>query len=98
MIIKEILKEVAVKTDLPLTAMQILKHVNCERCESNGMCQEGYCCLFSISRDLPRECVPALSIKNYQGKSYLCDPPDLINEESLKNENNKNLIEIIIKK
>jgi hypothetical protein len=47
---------------------------------------------------LPQECVPALSIKNYQGKSYLCDPPELINEENLKNENNKNLIEIIVEK
>jgi len=28
MIIKEILKEVAVKTDLVLIAMQVLKHVN----------------------------------------------------------------------
>jgi hypothetical protein len=62
------------------------------------MCQEGYCCLYSISGDLPRECVPASSIKNYQGKSYLCDPPELINEENSKNENNKNLIEIIVEK
>jgi len=62
------------------------------------MCQEGYCCLLSISGDLPRECVPAWSIKNYQGKSYLCDPPELINEENSKNENNKNLIEIIVEK
>ena len=62
------------------------------------MCQEGYCCLYSISDSLPKECVPASSIKNYQGKSYLCDPPDLINEENSKNENNKNLIEIIIEK
>ncbi len=28
MIVKEILKEVATKTDLPLIAMQILKHVD----------------------------------------------------------------------
>jgi len=28
MIIKEILKEATTKTDLPLTAMQILKHVH----------------------------------------------------------------------
>ena len=64
-------------------------------CRSNRECQEGYCCLFSISEYLPRECVPALSIKNYQGKSYLCDPPELINEE---NSNGKNLIEIIVEK
>ena len=51
--------------------------------------------MLSISVDLPRECVPALSIKSYQEKSYLCDPPDLINEEI---SNSKNLIEIIIEK
>ncbi len=59
------------------------------------MCQEGYCCLRSISIYLPEECVPAWTIKNYQGKSYLCNPPDLINEET---SSNKNLIEIIIEK
>jgi hypothetical protein len=64
-------------------------------CRSNDECQEGYCCLYSISRDLPEECVPAWTIKNYQGKSYLCDPPEFINEES---SNSKNLIEIIIEK
>jgi hypothetical protein len=59
------------------------------------MCQEGYCCLRSISRDLPQECVPAWTIKSYQGKSYLCDPPVLINEEI---SNGKNLIEVIVEK
>ncbi len=59
------------------------------------MCQEGYCCLAVISGDLPKECVHAWTIKNYQGKSYLCNPPDLINKES---SNRKNLIEIIIEK
>jgi hypothetical protein len=59
------------------------------------MCQEGYCCLYSISEDLPRECVPAWTIKNYGGKSYLCDPPELMNEEI---SNRKNLIEIIVEK
>jgi hypothetical protein len=66
-----------------------------ERCVSNADCQEGYCCLYSINRGLPRECVPRWSIKNYGGKSYLCDPPDWINEES---SSSKNLIEIIIEK
>jgi hypothetical protein len=66
-----------------------------EVCVSNDECQEGYCCLYSISRDLPRECVPAWTIKSYQGKSYLCDPPEFINEES---SSSKNLIEIIIEK
>ena len=67
-------------------------------CRANDECQEGYCCLYSISVELPKECVPSWNITNYQGKSYLCDPPDLINEENLKNENNKNLIEIVVEK
>ncbi len=95
MTVKEILKEIATKTDLPLIAIQILKNVDVLKDVHNEMCQEGYCCLHSISRDLPKECVPAWTIKNYQGKSYLCNPPDLINEET---SSNKNLIEIIIEK
>jgi len=61
-------------------------------CKANDECQEGYCCLYNISRFLPMECVPSWNITNYQGKSYLCDP--II----WKNENNKNLIEVIIEK
>jgi len=67
-------------------------------CKANDECQEGYCCLFSISVELPKECVPSWNITNYQGKSYLCDPIIWKNEENLKNENNKNLIKIIIEK
>jgi hypothetical protein len=43
-------------------------------CTANYECQEGYCCLRSISIDLPREGVPSWNITNYQGKSYLCSP------------------------
>ena len=64
-------------------------------CTAETMCQSGYCCLYSISRDLPKECVPRWNIISYQGKSYLCDPPNWINEE---NSNSKNLVEIIIEK
>jgi hypothetical protein len=64
-------------------------------CKANDECQSGYCCLYSISRDLPKECVPRWNIASYQGKSYLCDPPNWINEE---NSNSKNLVEIIIEK
>jgi hypothetical protein len=75
------------------------KTCECYRsCTSNDECQEGYCCLYSINSEnseLPMECVPAWTIKNYQGKSYLCDPPEFINEES---SSIKNLIEIIIEK
>jgi len=64
-------------------------------CETNDECQGGYCCLYSISEVLPKECVPKWNITSYQGKSYLCDPPNWIKEE---NSNSKNLIEIIIEK
>ncbi|MCC6019638.1 MAG: hypothetical protein LM601_11435 [Candidatus Verstraetearchaeota archaeon] len=67
-------------------------------CTANDECQEGYCCLYSIDSKLPMECVPSWNITNYQGKSYLCDPIIWKNEENLKNENNKNLIEVIIEK
>jgi len=61
----------------------------------NKECQEGYCCLYSINEELPKECVPARTIKNYQGKSYLCDPPELMNEEI---SNSKSIIKIIVEK
>jgi len=64
-------------------------------CTNEKECQSGYCCLFSISKELPRECVPKWNITNYQGKSYLCDPPKWIKEE---NSNSKNVVEIIIEK
>jgi hypothetical protein len=64
-------------------------------CTANDECQKGYCCLYNISKLLPMECVPRWNITNYQGKSYLCDPPSSINEES---SSSKNLIEIIIEK
>jgi len=53
-------------------------------CIANDECQEGYCCLYSIDSKLPMECVPRWNITNYQGKSYLCDPPSWINEEKFK--------------
>jgi len=50
-------------------------------CIVNDECQEGYCCLRSISIDLPGECVSRWNITNYQGKFYLCDPPNWVNVE-----------------
>jgi hypothetical protein len=33
-------------------------------CTANKECQEGYCCLYSISKELPKECVPSWNIAN----------------------------------
>jgi hypothetical protein len=96
MIVKEILKKNCCSNGLAAYCDRDTKTCKCfGSCKINRECQEGYCCLYSIDSKLPMECVPRWNITNYQGKSYLCDPPSWINEES---SNSKNLIEIVIEK
>jgi hypothetical protein len=66
----------------------------CEtRCWKTSQCLDNYCCRYDVDRTT--QCVGNGTIINYEGKSYLCDPPHW-NLENSKSE--KSFLEKLLEK